>query len=53
MDVQGGGFVGGNLDIDNYRCIALATGTPAIVVSVDYRLAASGGVHFPQPLIPL
>lgn len=51
MDVHGGGFVGGNLDIDNYRCIALATGTPAIVVSVDYRLAALGGVHFPQPLM--
>lgn len=51
MDVHGGGFVGGNLDIDNYRCIALATGTPAIVVSVDYRLAAPGGVHFPQPLM--
>lgn len=51
MDVHGGGFVGGNLDIDNYRCIALATGTPAVVVSVDYRLAAPGGVHFPQPLM--
>lgn len=51
MDVHGGGFVGGNLDIDNYRCIALATGTPAIVVSVDYRLSVHGGVHFPQPLM--
>ncbi|MCI9156996.1 MAG: alpha/beta hydrolase [Lawsonibacter sp.] len=51
MEVHGGGFVGGNLDIDNYRCIALATGTPAIVVSVDYRLSAPGGIHFPQPLM--
>lgn len=51
MDVHGGGFVGGNLDIDNYRCIALATGTPAIVVSVDYRLSVPGGIHFPQPLM--
>lgn len=51
MDVHGGGFVGGSLNIDNYRCISLATGTPAIVVSVDYRLAAPGGVHFPQPLM--
>lgn len=51
VDVHGGGFVAGNLDIDNYRCIALATYTPAIVVSVDYRLSAPGGVHFPQPLM--
>lgn len=51
LEVHGGGFVGGNLDIDNYRCIALATGTPAIVVGVDYRLSALGGVHFPQPLL--
>lgn len=51
MDIHGGGWVGGNLDIDNYRCIALATGTPAIVVGVDYRLSAPGGVHFPQPLM--
>lgn len=51
LEVHGGGFVGGNLDIDNYRCIALACGTPAIVVSVDYRLSAPGGVHFPKPLM--
>ena len=51
LEVHGGGFVGGNLDIDNYRCIALASGTPAIVVSVDYRLSVLGGVHFPQPLM--
>lgn len=51
MDVHGGGWVGGNLDIDNYRCIALATGTPAIVVSVDYRLSRPNGIHYPQPLL--
>lgn len=51
MDVHGGGFVGGNLNIDNYRCICLAVGTPALVVSVDYRLSVPGGVHFPQPLM--
>ena len=50
IDVHGGGWVGGNLDIDNYRCIALATGTPAIVVSVDYRLS-NKEVHFPAPLM--
>ncbi|MEA4934114.1 MAG: alpha/beta hydrolase [Lawsonibacter sp.] len=51
LEIHGGGFVGGNLDIDNYRCIALATGTPAIVIGVDYRLSALGGIHFPQPLM--
>lgn len=39
LDIHGGGFVSGNLDIDNYRCIALAEGTPCIVTSVEYRLA--------------
>lgn len=51
MEVHGGGWVGGNLDIDNYRCIALASSTPAIVVSVDYRLCRPGGIHFPTPLM--
>ncbi len=50
MDVHGGGWVGGSLDIDNSRCIALAVGTPAIVVSVDYRLS-NAEVHFPAPLM--
>jgi len=50
IDIHGGGWVGGSLDIDNYRCIALATGTPAIVVSVDYRLS-NAEVHFPAPLM--
>lgn len=51
MEVHGGGWVGGNLDIDNYRCITLASGTPAIVVGVDYRLTRPGGVHYPDPLM--
>lgn len=50
IDIHGGGWVGGSLDIDNYRCIALATGTPAIVVSVDYRLS-NAEVHYPAPLM--
>lgn len=51
MEVHGGGWVAGSLDIDNYRCVTLAAETPAIVVGVDYRLSAPGGVHFPQPLM--
>ncbi len=50
IDVHGGGWVAGSLDIDNYRCIALAAGTPAIVVSVEYRLS-NAEVHFPAPLM--
>lgn len=51
MEVHGGGWVAGSLEIDNYRCIALASGTPCIVVGVAYRLSAPDGVHFPQPLM--
>lgn len=51
MELHGCGFVGGNLNIDNYRCITIAAETPAIVVGVDYRLSVQGGVHFPQPLM--
>lgn len=50
MDVHGGGFTSGSLDIDNYRCIALASYTPCIVVSVEYRLATQE-VPFPAPLL--
>ena len=50
IDIHGGGWIGGNLDIDNYRCIALASGTPAVVVSVEYRLS-NKEVHFPAPLM--
>ena len=50
LEIHGGGFVGGNLDIDNYRCIYLAQHTPCIVIGVDYRLCNSK-VHFPAPLM--
>ena len=50
MDIHGGGWVGGNLDIDNGRCIELAERTPAIVVGVDYRLTTKE-VHFPAPFM--
>lgn len=50
LDIHGGAFVGGNLDIDNARCIALAMRIPAVVVGVEYRLSV-GGVHFPAPLM--
>lgn len=50
MDIHGGGFVSGNLDIDNYRNISLAEMTPAIVVSVEYRLATRE-THFPSQLM--
>ena len=36
---HGGGFVIGDLDTHDGICHALATGVPAVVVSVDYRLA--------------
>ena len=50
VDIHGGGFVSGNLDIDNYRNLAIAEGTPCIVVSVEYRLTTHE-VHFPAPLM--
>lgn len=50
LDIHGGAFVGGNLDIDNARCIALAVRIPAVVVNVEYRLCRDG-VHFPAPLL--
>lgn len=50
LDIHGGGFIAGNLDIDNARCIALAEKTPAIVVGVEYRLS-NAEVHFPAPLM--
>ena len=49
LESHGGGWVGGNLDIENYRCIELAKRIPAIVVSVEYRLAGEG-VCYPEPL---
>lgn len=50
MDVHGGGWIGGNLDIDDARCIELAKRTPAIVANVEYRLTTKE-VYFPKPLM--
>lgn len=36
---HGGGFVIGDLDIEEERCVALARQASCVVVSVDYRLA--------------
>ena len=50
LDIHGGGFTTGSVEIDNYRCIALASLTPCIVVSVEYRLA-SRDLPFPAQLM--
>ena len=50
VEIHGGGWVNGTLDIDNYRCIYLAEHVPCIVVGVDYRLA-NEKVHYPEPLL--
>lgn len=50
LEIHGGGWVGGSLDIDNYRCIYLAEHTPCIVIGVDYRLSGET-IHFPAPLM--
>ena len=50
MEVHGGGWVGGSLEIDNYRCVELAKRTPCVVIGVDYRLADSE-VCYPKPLM--
>lgn len=50
LDIHGGGFTSGSVDIDNYRCISLAESTACIVVSVDYRLATRS-LPFPNQLL--
>lgn len=49
--VHGGGFVGGDLDMNEAHMVAteLAVRTPARVVSVGYRLA-NERLHYPAPL---
>jgi len=39
VNIHGGGFVSGSLNMDNHRCTMLAGQLQAVVVSVDYRLA--------------
>jgi len=50
LDIHGGGWVSGGLDIDNYRNIYLAEHTPCIVASVEYRLATRE-LPFPAQLM--
>ena len=50
LEIHGGGWVGGNLDIDNFRCIEIAKKIPAIVVCVEYRLS-NREVCYPAPLM--
>lgn len=50
LDIHGGGFVSGGLDIDNYRNISIAEASSCIVVSVEYRLAARD-LPFPHQLL--
>jgi len=50
LEIHGGAFVGGNLDIDNSRCIAIAQRVPCVVVGVEYRLCNDGKTHYPKPL---
>ncbi|WP_199520811.1 alpha/beta hydrolase [Jiangella anatolica] len=49
--LHGGGFAGGDLDIPEAHVVAgeLAARTPAVVVSVGYRLARDG-VRYPVPV---
>jgi acetyl esterase len=39
INIHGGGFVSGSLNMDNHRCTTLARRLGAALVSVDYRLA--------------
>jgi acetyl esterase len=39
VNIHGGGFVSGSLNMDNHRCTFLARRLRAAIVSVDYRLA--------------
>jgi acetyl esterase len=49
MDIHGGGWIAGTVDIDNRRNIHLAESTPALVVAVEYRLT-SATIRYPEPL---
>ncbi len=50
LEIHGGGWVGGSLDIDNYRCIELTQKTSCVVIGVDYRLTTKE-IHYPKPLM--
>lgn len=49
LNIHGGGFCTGSIDIDNYRAISIAELTPCIVASIEYRLVTKE-LRFPSPL---
>lgn len=49
MDIHGGGFISGRVEIDDARNLLVAENMPCIVVSVDYRLCTDG-ICYPKPL---
>ncbi len=51
LNFHGGGWMAGNLDGDDIRCVELAKRIPAIVISVEYTLCRPEGPHFPAPLM--
>lgn len=51
LDIHGGAWMFGGLDMDIQRCIELASRVPAIVISVDYTLSGGKAHHFPEPLM--
>lgn len=51
MDIHGGGWANGSMDTDTYRCIEIAKKVPAIVVTVEYRLANGQDIAFPIPML--
>ena len=46
--LHGGGMIAGNVELDTPYCAALAAGTSAVVVAVEYRLAPEH--PYPAPL---
>ncbi|MGI6590589.1 MAG: alpha/beta hydrolase [Eggerthellaceae bacterium] len=49
MDIHGGGWISGQVEIDDARNLLVAENLPGIVVSVDYRLSVNG-ICYPKPL---
>jgi acetyl esterase len=48
VNIHGGGFVSGSLDMDDFRCATLARQLRGAIVSIDYRLAPEN--RFPAAL---